>query len=173
MASLAELVDGISVEFQSSLPFESALASLQRLTQWEKGKLEIVGSVKPDQVVVRCLNTFVRSNGTRFDGRLVARDDGCVLAGRFVASGTSRASAGLFLVVLVLIAFGGVLGSLQALLDHHHSLIEMLEQLGGIAASVGLLCLFGFGMIWNGSPTRRDMKALTLAIQRSLEVTQA
>jgi hypothetical protein len=160
MAGIAEVIDGIQAEFASELPADVVLARLQGLMRWEKGKLELVGEVKPDLIRMSVLHTFVRSNGTRFEGALVERARGVAIVGRFVASSLSRMAAGIFLLLAAFFAFGGLVGGLHDLTAY--------RRLAFVLAWAAGLGFFTYIQVWNASPTQKDIDVLSTAIREAL-----
>jgi hypothetical protein len=168
MAGIAEVIDGIQAEFASELPADVVLARLQGLMRWEKGKLELVGEVKPDLIRMSVLHTFVRSNGTRFEGALVERARGVAIVGRFVASSLSRMAAGIFLLLAAFFAFGGLVGGLHDLTAYQHTALEALRSLAFVLAWAAGLGFFTYIQVWNASPTQKDIDVLSTAIREAL-----
>ena len=169
MTGISEVVAGIPAEFASEISAEEALARVLRLKRWEKGKLEIIGEVNADRVSIRILHTFRRSNQTRFEGVIVTKDTGTAIVGRFVASLATRLVAGAFLAAIACFAFGGLMIGLHELFTQQLAPLDALLQVALLTTWLVGVGLFAYVQIWNASPTKNDVVAISAALNEALK----
>ncbi|NKI71065.1 hypothetical protein GN109_16690 [Collimonas pratensis] len=160
--------EGMPADFPSSLTKAQVLAQLQGLAKWRAGKLDIVGSVGSEAVELRISHTFRRNNGTRFQGHLQVDGEQLSLVGVFQSSAYSRFSTGAALGFLGLVLCGGLIGGLHTVFTHASNLSQALELIVFLLFWMTLGGLFEWLLVWNASPARDDVLALTAAIREAL-----
>ncbi len=160
--------DGVPADFPSPLTKAQALAQLQGLTKWGPGKCDIVGSVGSEAIELRISHTFRRNNGTRFQGHLQVNGEQLSLVGVFQSSAYSRFSTGAALAFLALVLCGGLIGGIHTVFTRASNLSQALELIVFLLFWMTLGGLFGWLLVWNASPARDDVLALTAAIHAAL-----
>lgn len=160
--------EGVPADFPNSLTKAQALVQLQGLTKWRPGKIDIVGSVGSETVELRISHTFRRNNGTRFQGHLQVVGEHSSLAGVFQSSANSRISMATALGFLGLMLCGGLIGGLHTVFVSAPNLSQALELIVLLLFWMTLGGLFGWLLVWNASPARDDIVAITVAINEAL-----
>ncbi len=170
MSLFSRAFDGIPAVFKSPLDAPAAEARLLALKRWAPGKPLLTGVIAPDRVTL----AFAPGSGygrsrSRFEGRLEPAEGGCVLRGRFIGSGPTRAIAALFVAFSALMAFGGLLTGLADLRGGGDSISQVGVDLLGL---IGWLCgvaLFGCFSLWNAAPSRHEMRDMTEHLAAALD----
>ncbi|MDP9651625.1 hypothetical protein [Paraburkholderia caledonica] len=159
---------GKPARFESSLPRANALAQLQELSSWRAGRLCVVEAVSADNIVLRVAHDVRRENGTRFQGRLLISAGGSSLVGTFKSSAVSRIFAAISLLFLGVMLCGGVLGGIRRAITPGPDLLDPLRYIAFLSLWSGVVCLIGWLVIWNASPVRSDVIAISAAIRQAL-----
>jgi hypothetical protein len=159
---------GEPARFESSLPRVNALAQLQELNSWRAGRLCVVEAVSADNIVLRVAPDVRRGNGTRFQGRLLISAGGSSLVGTFKSSAVSRIFAAISLLFLGVMLCGGVLGGIRRAITPGPDLLHPLRYIAFLSLWSAAVCLIGWLVIWNASPVRSDVTAISAAIRQAL-----
>ncbi len=159
---------GMPADFPSSLTKAQVLAQLQGLTKWRPGKLDIVGVVGSEAVELRISHTFRRNNGTRFQGHLQVNGEQSSLVGVFQSSAYCRLSMATALGVLGFVSCGGLIGGLHTVFARASNLSQASQLVVFLLFWMTLGGLFGWLLVWNASPARDDVVAITAAIHEAL-----
>jgi len=154
---------GISAQFDSRWPLEETRRRLIGLTRWSKDSPDLTGTVDTDQVTLSVVR-LSRSNGTAFRGQIKVLDDEVVLEGRFSAGAFAKGNTILGISFLTVMATGVVIGAVRAMLESG----DVFGEIGSALAFLGILMVFGALLVWNASPTGKDVARLTEAIEQAL-----
>ncbi|CAB3711466.1 hypothetical protein [Paraburkholderia rhynchosiae] len=161
-------IQGGAGAFSKSLVSVNALAQLQELSNWRAGRLCLVEAVSADNIVLRVAHDVRRGNGTRFQGRLLIDAGGSSLVGTFKSSAVSRIFAAISLLFLGVMLCGGVLGGIRLAFTPGPDLLDPLRYIAFLSLWSGAVCLIGWLVIWNASPVRSDVIAISAVIRQAL-----
>ena len=161
MLKLRDVTEGIYAEFTSHWSEEESLRRLSELTKWSLSQQSIYGTVEPSGISLQIRRDLVRGNGTNFSGTFVEREGKVVVVGKFAVSLFYRGVCSVFLAVLSLFAFFGVAGILLA----PGTEIGLVEKMLTVPLWGGALAVFARLVIWNSSPSKRDIVELSNAIR--------
>ena len=156
-------IGGISARFASQWPLEDTRRRLIRLTRWSKDSQDLEGSVTDDQVTLSVMH-LGRSNGTAFRGQLKELNDEVFLEGRFSASAYAQGTTMVALSFVVVMAIGGVTSEVGMMLESG----DVFGRIGGLFTFAAGLMGFGALMVWNASPSGKDVARLTEALKDAL-----
>ncbi len=170
MSLFARAFDGVPAAFTSPLEVVAAQARLEQLKRWAPGKPLLTGRIDAQQIVLGFApgSGYGRSR-TRFEGALEATAPGCVLRGRFIGSGSARASSVLCLAVCGFMAFGGLITGLRDIAAHADSLADVVPRLLFLCLWMLLLTLFGALVLWNAAPSRSEVRDMSQHLAAALE----
>ncbi|MFC5431878.1 hypothetical protein ACFPTO_24245 [Paraburkholderia denitrificans] len=129
----------------------------------------MVGSISEDAVDLRIVHDFTRGNGTRFQGCLVEHEAGSSLVGSFKASAYSRVVMAMFMALVGCMFFGGLIGGLHLAFTQTSSLAGALKFAVLLLLWLAVVCLMGWLVVWNASPARKDVVAISAAVQHALQ----
>ena len=167
---LSKIFEGEPADFQSPLSSAQALVQLQEICKWHPGRLCLVGTVSADTIELRIAHVFRRGNGTRFQGRLLARGKGSSLVGSFKSSAYSRFFMAIALIFLGFLLFGGLAGGLHVAFTQASTLLDKLSLIAFLLLWMAGVSLMGWLVVWNASPARDDVVAISAAIRQALKL---
>lgn len=165
---LNEAFKGTEARFSSRWTEKEALSRLSSLIKWKPNSPPIVGQVTASRIELRLARAFVRSNGTVFRGQLETEGEEMSLVGTFAVSTFYRWIGSIFLIVLLFMACGGVVGGLAHTFSAGLTYPCTLYLLGGVALFLLGCFLFAALIIWNLTPDRKVVAVLSNGIQRVL-----
>jgi len=166
---LSKVFEGEPAEFLSPLSSAQALAKLQELTKWRPGQIDVVGSISVDAIELGIVHVFRRGNGTRFQGHLLARGEGASLVGAFRSSAYSRFVMTVALIFVGFMLLCGLVGGLHQAFTQASNLFDALRLIAFLLLWLAGVCLVGWIAIWNASPIRSDVMAISAAIRQALQ----
>lgn len=105
-----------------------------------------------------------RSNGTAFRGQIRVVGDAVFLEGRFSVNAFAQGTSILGLSFVMMMATGVVVDALRAMLGSG----DMIDEIGAVLPFLAVLMGFSALLVWNASPTRKDVARLTDAIETAL-----
>lgn len=169
---IARVFKGEPARFHSPLSSVQALAQLQEISNWRPGRLCLVEAVSVDKIELRIAHGARRGNGTRFQGRLLISAGELSLVGSFKSSAISRFFAAMFLLFLGVMLCGGLLGGIRLAFNPAPNLLDPLRYIALLSLWSGGVCLIGWLVIWNASPVRSDVVAISAAIRQALQLEE-
>jgi hypothetical protein len=156
-------IGGVSARFGSAWPLEETRRRLVRLTRWTKDSPDLTGSVDMDRVTLSVVR-LSRSNGTAFRGQIRVVGDAVFLEGRFSVDAFAQGTSILGLSFVMMMATGVVVDALREMLGPG----DVIDEIGVVLPFLAILMGFGALLVWNASPTRKDVARLTEAIETAL-----
>lgn len=102
----------------------------------------------------------------------MARGDESSLVGSFKSSPYTRLSTAIVLAFLCFMLIGGLVGGLHLAFTQESSSLDELRCIAFLSLWLAGACLMGWLMVWNASPARGDVAAISGAIRQALELRE-